>query len=372
MNTYMNTDSSYYSQNFKKQRIINFSSSDEQVIPRTDDVMFRQSIVYEKNRELNVYRKYLKIDEAFSQLGGMFNALLSIGFVICSRISQLELNRKLLNSIFNISDDGKNQEDLKSKKNILSVQKSSEKCKIQYHETILQKIITYDTNKLYNHIDIFYIVNKLVEVEKLKHLLPNENQIKIFQYLPRPKLRIEEINLNENKDEKEKNTQKEEHNSNYQIFITNVKNDKIIQMSDIKLVNLFKENSFDLTNNKYQFYLNQLDENNLLSLKNRSFKKSKTQSCNQTLGLDKDDVIELQKFDSNSLSNSQSSQYSSFKVKHVKEKQVSQSMIDFFKENDQDQIQYSESIQQTDQNYFPRHIEKQHRIEAKNLEEDDT
>ncbi|KAL4432652.1 hypothetical protein ABPG74_004945 [Tetrahymena malaccensis] len=493
MNTYMNTDTSYYGQSFQKQRIVNFSSSDEQVIPRTDDVMFRLTIVYEKNREVNVYRKYLKLDEAFSQLGGMFNALLSIGFVVCSPISQLELNRKLLNSIFNISD-GKSQDDdnknkktkkkshfntkqLKDTKNsilqndTLSKQSSPQeqmnsplsknnsikeaarnffktnfselevkfKDYIFYYfryfksfQTTKQKIITYGTNKLYNHLDIFYIVNKLIEVEKLKHLLLNENQIKLFQYLPRPELKIEEIGLDENEDYNEQGSQKEEQqqeqlsnqfqltspksqksekskkknkksqnqNTKFSFFGQEEKSqqekaheaqqafnsisqgqnkskvdEKIIKMLDIKLVNLFRENSFDLTNNQQQFYLNQLDirqkENNVSTTQNRSFKKFQTQFCGKNYRFDKDDLIRLQKFDQSILNNSLTYQISSLKSHELMEKQGSQNMIDYIKENDQNEIQCSEQIQQTDSNYFPSHIKKQNRIQPKNLDEDD-
>ncbi|EAS02421.3 transmembrane protein, putative (macronuclear) [Tetrahymena thermophila SB210] len=503
MNTYVNTDSSYYGSSFKKERIVNFSSSDEQVIPKTDKVMFRLTIVYEKNREVNFYRKYIKIDEAFSQLGGMFNALLSIGYIICSPISQLELNRKLLNSIFNITD-GKNQED-KNKKNtkkrlpsqtkkvreilsptssnntfsmntprkqnlhdmISTVQKNNlpqnkshsikdaarDFFKTQFSElqvkfkdyifyyfryfksfqTTKQKIITYGTNKLYNHLDIFYIVNKLIEVEKLKYLLLNENQIKLFQYLPRPELKIEEIDLDENIDLSQKNALMEEQNQQTTNFFnqlqqssptsqqstrikqkTNKKqnqntkfsffgqeeksqqekayeaqkafnsiyegqnksnlDEKIIKMLDIKLVNLFKENSFDLASNRQQFQLNQFEyrqeENDLLSL-NRTLKKCQTQFSNQTDRFDLDDIIKLQKSNSNTLNNSFRIQNPSSKTQDQKENEESDKM-DYIKESNLDQIEDLKSIQQTDQQYFPSHIEKQHRIQAKNLDEDDT
>lgn len=49
-----------------------------------------------------------------------------------------------------------------------------------------KEIIKLGTNILYNHIDILNVVNKLVEIDKLKHLLLNENQIKLFEYIPKP------------------------------------------------------------------------------------------------------------------------------------------------------------------------------------------
>lgn len=36
-------------------------------------------------------------------------------------------------------------------------------------------MISFATDKLYTHIDLVYIINKLIEVEKLKYLLLDEN-----------------------------------------------------------------------------------------------------------------------------------------------------------------------------------------------------
>jgi hypothetical protein len=39
--------------------------------------------------------------------------------------------------------------------------------------------------------DITNIINKLFEFEKLKHFLLNENQLKLFDYIPRPEIKDE-------------------------------------------------------------------------------------------------------------------------------------------------------------------------------------
>jgi hypothetical protein len=45
--------------------------------------------------------------------------------------------------------------------------------------------------------DITNIINKLFEFEKLKHFLLDENQLKLFDYIPRPEIK-EEIEYKSN------------------------------------------------------------------------------------------------------------------------------------------------------------------------------
>ncbi|EAR87825.2 small GTP-binding domain protein (macronuclear) [Tetrahymena thermophila SB210] len=49
-----------------------------------------------------------------------------------------------------------------------------------------KKIISYSIDKLYYNLDIMNILKRLIEVEKLKRLLLNSDQIKLFDYLPKP------------------------------------------------------------------------------------------------------------------------------------------------------------------------------------------
>ncbi|KAL4486164.1 hypothetical protein ABPG72_012217 [Tetrahymena utriculariae] len=49
-----------------------------------------------------------------------------------------------------------------------------------------KKIIDYSIQKLYLYIDIFNIINKLNEIEKLKRLILDEDQLNLFNYLPKP------------------------------------------------------------------------------------------------------------------------------------------------------------------------------------------
>ena len=55
--------------------------------------------------------------------------------------------------------------------------------------------IEYSKRLLDEHLDVLYIINKLLEVDKLKMLLLNSDQIKLFTYLPKPRIKNEDIYL---------------------------------------------------------------------------------------------------------------------------------------------------------------------------------
>ncbi|EWS76304.1 hypothetical protein TTHERM_000004890 (macronuclear) [Tetrahymena thermophila SB210] len=56
-----------------------------------------------------------------------------------------------------------------------------------------KKIINYSIDKLYYNLDIMHILKRLIEVEKLKRLLLNSDQIKLFDYLPKPTIHADLI-----------------------------------------------------------------------------------------------------------------------------------------------------------------------------------
>ncbi|KAL4476317.1 hypothetical protein ABPG74_010050 [Tetrahymena malaccensis] len=260
VNNYIHTDDGFILQNNRIDRVVSYYDDTEQILDRSSPLLFNFYIDYEKNKEIAYYRQYPKLVMLFSQLGGTFNVLVGIGCLLCWPISQLELNRKIINSAFNIDQSEINhietKKDQKSQKkeskqkldfqiknnqiqqsdqnysnkqdtlvdfeNIKNSQKlqseatnsiqdrifkvfsqSFSQVKLKLRDYIMayfnffcskqsQKslIIKYGTDILYSHIDILNIVNKLIELEKLKHLLLNEDQIKLFDYLPKPILKL--------------------------------------------------------------------------------------------------------------------------------------------------------------------------------------
>ncbi|KAL4472988.1 hypothetical protein ABPG72_020682 [Tetrahymena utriculariae] len=237
------------------QEQIVFSQQREMILTRSSSEIFRFTVLYEKNTETLIFRKYMKLIQAFSQVGGLLNFIIAIGYFICRPFSQVELNRKLLNSLYDIQDDqdlksniSQGQDTKQNKRQLFNKQKNSELKKeslsnissavnnkqansqtltfqqrqqgqsqisqqnkqvkkakeigfmenlincfrwFQWCQTPKSRLIDYATKNIYSNIDIFNIIRKLIEVDKLKHLLLNEHQIRLFEFLPRPQLNID-------------------------------------------------------------------------------------------------------------------------------------------------------------------------------------
>ncbi|KAL4490774.1 hypothetical protein ABPG72_021828 [Tetrahymena utriculariae] len=80
----------------------------------------------------------------------------------------------------------KKKEKKKKKKNnqmkkINSKQKSSD----------VIEMVNLGTQQILSYTDICFVVNKLIELEKLKTIILNEQQIKLFDFIPKPKIDIE-------------------------------------------------------------------------------------------------------------------------------------------------------------------------------------
>ncbi|KAL4472594.1 hypothetical protein ABPG74_018543 [Tetrahymena malaccensis] len=134
--------------------------------------------------------------------------------------------------------------------------------------------IEYGVQKLYNHIDIVQILNKLIEFEKLKRLLLNDNQLKLFDYIPKPIIKVNKLTgeiitqdnspnncvdnfFEDNRSQIQKAQDAQEAYNN--IFNSNQKkqqlDEKLISLLHPKLIELFNQQQFDrqknIENRKY-------------------------------------------------------------------------------------------------------------------------
>ncbi|KAL4472593.1 hypothetical protein ABPG74_018542 [Tetrahymena malaccensis] len=125
------------------------------------------------------------------------------------------------------------------------------------------QVIDYGLQKLYGHLDIVYIMNKLIEFEKLKKLLLNESQLRLFDYIPKPIIKVDKLNnpiitndqnqCNEGVFYEDNRTQiqkAEEAQEAYNEIVNQSQqnsalNKKLINLLHPKLIELFKSQSFD-------------------------------------------------------------------------------------------------------------------------------
>lgn len=49
-----------------------------------------------------------------------------------------------------------------------------------------QQQIKYSMEKIFNKLDVVNILNKMQEIDKLKYVLLNKEQLELFNYIPKP------------------------------------------------------------------------------------------------------------------------------------------------------------------------------------------
>ncbi|EAS05636.2 ubiquitin-conjugating enzyme family protein (macronuclear) [Tetrahymena thermophila SB210] len=256
MKTYIQDDIGVIFENNVQNSSLLFSRERTTMSSKKDLSIYQLSLYLEKNKEQTYSRKYQKIFDCFSSIGGIYNVLFAIGCIIAQPYSQIQLNRKLFNSTFQVNtNDGNNQlndsqsiiksntkknnskkeeaeiqndlknnndkfqidklekanqffkgsqideiiEDNESSKSVLDLFKQQfNVIKIQTREYLSQyfscfksqmrELINFGTKQIFGYTDICFIVNKLIELEKLKAILLNEEQIKLFDFIPKPSI----------------------------------------------------------------------------------------------------------------------------------------------------------------------------------------
>lgn len=51
-------------------------------------------------------------------------------------------------------------------------------------------LLDYSIQKVLQNLDILFILNKLIEIDKLKYILFDEDQLKLFEFIPKPVITI--------------------------------------------------------------------------------------------------------------------------------------------------------------------------------------
>ncbi|KAL4463115.1 hypothetical protein ABPG74_007116 [Tetrahymena malaccensis] len=187
-----------------------------------------------------------------------------------------ELKQSFLNRIKNILNPHKERVQLKCSE-YLSFFTNCMNSKILQ---LKKQFIIKGVNKVQNHLDIQYILQKLQEVDKLKQILLNDDQIKLFELLPRPVMK----NGEDSGDKKKSNQFYEKVNSSYEEKVNNaisslinilnqekksVRDHQLIQLLDEYIYKTMKNNGL-LSNyvqnpkSNYPNYPNQENSNHII------------------------------------------------------------------------------------------------------------
>ncbi|KAM3144230.1 hypothetical protein pb186bvf_003692 [Paramecium bursaria] len=267
----INTDFGLISEDILENKSVRFARTTE-LLDLNSNVNFLRAVFRLETTENLHIRKYTKIQDILSNLGGLWQVLFSIALILQKPVSELSFKIQILNSLFNfegqkekipqknvsshaildsnfasprnlleqleqnrgkknfqnqnsvqtqvkqrlqsimvknqqiqdMNDDSANLE-MKQK---ISVQISqsikryfqlvSKKLKLNCFEYVYflrcltqndqskQQQIEFATQRMDKSLDILYLIKKLSEIDKLKMILLTQDQIQVFDYLPKP------------------------------------------------------------------------------------------------------------------------------------------------------------------------------------------
>ncbi|EAS04699.2 small GTP-binding domain protein (macronuclear) [Tetrahymena thermophila SB210] len=124
-NNYVYSDSGWIISDQDTKKFPSFSFYENFIYPPNFQQYFLTlTFKFEKQKENSYSRKYQDISSIISEIGGFSQSLLAIGFLICTKISQLQLNQQLVNSVFNYDEsDSVNNKNNQSKQNVEEIEK---------------------------------------------------------------------------------------------------------------------------------------------------------------------------------------------------------------------------------------------------------
>ncbi|CAD8087583.1 unnamed protein product [Paramecium sonneborni] len=252
------------------------STIKEESTPYNQQFLVQNSIFLEQRRS-QYQRSYLKLYTLLGQMGGLWQITIifinclfypilfsSMNLAMANKIFRFESKESLdfdilsvaksvpINNQLNKSDIKEYQEDVLKSDNI-QVRKSfaefsktqheikkflrKKKCSLDF--TLLDNIkfqfgckkdkqrqLKYAMNKIINKLDICQLITKFNELDKLKHILLNKDQLALFNYIPKPMIPYDMFD-----DNFEKKIKELEQKQEYKFILENEKPD-VLRLDD--------------------------------------------------------------------------------------------------------------------------------------------
>lgn len=179
--SYIFTDNGVFEDDYQLESL-DFNTGNlrsESVLIEENGVLLNFKLSFELNQQI-YYRKNIKIFDFFGKLGGIINILFLLGKIICSFYNRLVLNHKLVNISFsNLSSS------------LIESKSNNYKFKFSFLPLLFPNLYpnrpySIALKNIYEYMDIKNIIKRLQDIDKLKLILLNENQRKLFEILPKP------------------------------------------------------------------------------------------------------------------------------------------------------------------------------------------
>lgn len=145
--------------------------------------LFSLSIIFGMNQQI-YYRQNDKLYDLFANFGGIINILFIAGKFICSSYNRLVLKHKLINIMF--SNLGNDQKPPASPSSHSNNEFGFSLFSLIFPSLSNNKGYSKALKNLYEYMDLKNIIKRLQDIDKLKMLLLDENQRRIFEILPKP------------------------------------------------------------------------------------------------------------------------------------------------------------------------------------------
>ena len=198
------TDSGFLMENINIMKGIAKSTERQSVTIDPVDMVFELLIRLDRTKRV-FNRKYDKIQDVLANVGGVFNVLMLFGSILLGKILEINFSMELIkdifemrqNSVFESNSANNPQTNISHKFNgfYLSGKNYFKNLKKRW------KILWIAKSQIDFKLDVTFLMNKLLEIEKIKYLLFNSDQLYLFDLIPRPKI----FNKNEGKPELEEN-----------------------------------------------------------------------------------------------------------------------------------------------------------------------
>lgn len=163
-----------------------------------------------------------KLNDIAGNLGGLINAIFLLGKLLCITYNSIYLKFKIINSTF--SHSNKNNPDIFKKGMVIvsnstgsitsKIARNFSYCSYLFPSKDVRKFYEKGAKHLHEYLDIRKIIKRLQDLDKLKMILLNDDQRRMFEHIPKPHIidstnifTMENINMYKTK-EKTRNTNK--------------------------------------------------------------------------------------------------------------------------------------------------------------------
>lgn len=172
---------------------------DPNVKQKDNDPLFQLIITLSFNTQ-NYYLRNQKINEIIGNLGGLINAIFLAGKFFCLTYNSFYMKFKIINATFSYSGSKKTKTNIdvfpKSFSKNIGVKNGSKMttliakkfsyCAAMFPSKEFRAFYKNGAKNLHEYLDISKIIKRLQDLDKLKMILLNEEQRRLFEYLPKP------------------------------------------------------------------------------------------------------------------------------------------------------------------------------------------